>query len=713
MRFTPYSLGLALLAHQALAQTPADSSRNLNPVVVTATRSETRLDRIPQTLKLINRADLDLTPANDLTDLVKKTAGVQVIQYPNLSSGVGIRGFRPQFSGLNQRTLLLIDGRPAGATNLSTIQLSAIDHIEVLKGPASALYGSQAMGGVINVITRRSKGTPTGNAFAEYGSFQTLQAGFSSGGNLTSKLDYDLSFAYFERGKDYKIGKDNWLRNAFGFKNAVKYYAKGTSEEVDDRRDDGQTRPYTQLQYYSGALRLGYQIAENWRVDVRGERFQARNVQSPGDIAYGITEASSKDVERASLEASLTGQIGAHQPSLKVFTADEANNNYTLNASGKPVIPYRSNRTANAWSGLQVKDVWKLGQHSLVLGYDYTNASTQGRRWSDATTERAPTQPDYALISSAFYAQATLNVDKLTIQPGLRWDQITFDVKQTPLLTSYRAGKKTNPFLSPNLGVTYQLPQHLRIKATVGRAFVTPDAYNVAGYSEARTTAGKIAVTSGNPDLANESSWSWDVGVDYQHQGFYANATYFSTQVKNRIARVVRTVNEPFGNGDVIVSRTTFINAADSDINGLEAEAGYDFGYNQKHALRLFGNLTTMFKAQEVIVGTDESRTERMIANVAKTNVNYGLEFDNRKNLRLRLTGRYVGTRRDIDYTDALNPEIEYTPFMVVDLVAAYTLEKKHTLTLLLNNLTDENYYEKRGYNMPGRSVSLRYALQF
>ncbi len=75
-----------------------------------------------------------MTPSADLTDIVRKTAAVDVIQYPNLSSGIGIRGFRPQFSGLNQRTLLLIDGRPAGATNLSQINLNGIERIEVLKG---------------------------------------------------------------------------------------------------------------------------------------------------------------------------------------------------------------------------------------------------------------------------------------------------------------------------------------------------------------------------------------------------------------------------------------------------------------------------------------------------------------------------------------------------------------------------------------------------
>ena len=102
--------------------------------------------------------------AADLTDVLKKNAGVDVVQYSGALSGIGIRGFRPQFSGINKRSLLLIDGRPSGVTNLATLLLDNVERIEVLKGAASAVYGSSAMGGVVNVITRQSRGKIGGNA---------------------------------------------------------------------------------------------------------------------------------------------------------------------------------------------------------------------------------------------------------------------------------------------------------------------------------------------------------------------------------------------------------------------------------------------------------------------------------------------------------------------------------------------------------------------
>ncbi|MCE7059156.1 TonB-dependent siderophore receptor [Dyadobacter sp. CY343] len=718
--FTYHIAALLAISLCAKAQNPVtDSSKTnlLNPIVVTATRFETQKENLAQQLAIISSEDLKLTPATDITDIVRKLAAVDVIQYPNLSSGIGIRGFRPQFSGLNQRTLLLIDGRPAGVTNLSQINLNGIEHIEVLKGPASSLYGSQAMGGVINIIRTKSQGATKGNAFVEYGSFATMQAGLNAGGNLTKKLDYDVSFAFFQRARDYKIGKNNLLRNLLGFENAQKNYTDIPVEQVDETVTDGQRRPFTNLHYYTGRARLGYQLSKNWRIDVSGENFVARNVESPGEISSGSAEASKKNNDRNAVDVAVSGIIGNHEPSVKIFYAQENTRNFTLNVAGKPVTPFRSAEGENQWTGAQIKDSWKIGKHTIMLGYDYLNAQTSSRRWSNDTTERAPTQPAYSITSSAFYAQLLLNYKKWTLQPGVRYDNITFNVKETALLPTYQAGKKTTPFVSPSLGITYALASNLRLKVATGRAFVTTDAYSVAGYNEVKDAKGRIAVTAGNPDLKNESSLSWDLGFQYNKpsSGLTAGLTYFSTKVNNRIAKIINVVNEPQGNGEVIVSRATFVNAADAAIQGIETEVSFDFGVFQdyRYSFKAFLTGSSLLKAKELIVGTDASAVERDIQNVAKNTFNYGIQYDNRKWLQLRLSGRSVGQRKDIDYTDPINPEIEYPCYAVVDFAASFKVNAHHSLGLKVANLTDENYYEKRGYNLPGRAFSVRYNFSF
>ncbi len=134
---------------------------------------------------------------------------------------------------------------------------------------------------------------------------------------------------------------------------------------------DGARRPFTKLHYFSGALRLGYQINEYWRVDIRGEQFQAKDVESPGELSSGSAEASTKDVDRQALDVSLSGRIGRHSPSGESFYFGRKYKNYTQNVSGKAVVPFWSAQGRNAWKGIQVKDVWKLGRHSVILGYDY------------------------------------------------------------------------------------------------------------------------------------------------------------------------------------------------------------------------------------------------------------------------------------------------------------------------------------------------------
>lgn len=700
----------------------ADSLQNnsLDEVVVTSLRSAAKKRNVPQSMTVITQSAIALTPYQEATDLLKKNAAVSIIQYPGLSAGVGIRGFRPQFSGLNQRSLLLLDGRPAGTVNISTINPNDIERIEVLKGPASALYGSSAMGGVINIITKKSKGDIHGNVFAEYGSYETSKIGASAGGNITNKLDFDLSFLSFDRNKNMKLGKNNLFRNLLNADKAVKNYTDGPVE-VDDNRSDGLRRDYTKLNYNTGSLRLGYQIDKTWRIDVRGERFVAKNVESPSDIFYGNAQPGTKDIERHNEEATITGNFLNHKLSFKGYTSQENNLNNTLvSTTGVKIVPYVSYQSETSWKGVQAKDAYQLGKHSLIFGLDYSNAAITTHSYATTGIEKAPFSPNYSLSSAAAYVQGQLNFldNKLIVNPGIRMDLITYDVKQTPLLTTYAGGKETSPFVSPSLAVQYTFNKVLTLHASTGRAFVTPDAYNVAGYSEI-LSAGKATITQGNPDLKNESSFSYDAGLRLalSDLGISADFTYYNTAVKDRITTVktVPPATQTTPEGLFINSITTYINANKANINGFELESSVDFGKlaAKDYSFKFFANATRSAKAQEVTIAANGTRTNKDIANVPNFTATYGFEFNNLKGLGLRLNARYVGKRKDTDFNDSKSPEIVYPEFMVADFGASYTFEKRHTVSLLVNNITDENYYEKRGYNLAGRNFALRYNISF
>ena len=720
-------LGTVLLAgtaRGAQAQVLADSLRrqNLNEVVVTANRAATPRNQVPQQIQVISQKDIQQTPAAEFTDVLKKNASVDIVQYPGLLAGVGIRGFRPQTDGLNQRTLLLVDGRPAGTSNLATLDLSSVERVEVLKGPASALYGPQAMGGVVNVITRQSRGAIRTSLFAEYGSYQTVKFGGATGGNLTKRLDFDLSAGFFNRGQDYKLGGNGILRRALDASSATQTFADGTTKTVDDARGDNQRRDFTKLKYYAGALRLGYQLSEKWRVDVRGELFRAPTVQAPNDIFYGNLGPSSKDIERGNLDLSATGNYAHHQLFVRGYTSKETSNYNTLaDYNNVPVPPYRSYQSQYLWKGLQAKDVITLGRQRLTVGVDHNEATSNSQVFNPDGSNGMPYSPNYALNTTGIYAQGQLSLlaDKLVVTPGVRYDLITYNVKQTDLLTDFTPGKKTNPFFSPSLGAQYALTDGLRVHATIGRAYVTPDAFNVAGFSQtAPDSARQVAITQGNANLKNENSVTYDAGLRFGKatSGFSADATFFATRVANRITtRTTNPVGETTAEGYVVSSRTTYVNANDSQIRGLEVEVGYDFGAlaDRRYLLRAFAGGTGIFKAQDVTNNVDGTRTVSDVYNVARLNGNLGVAFDSYQGITARLTGHYVGRRKDTDFTDVNYPQVEYPAYMTVDFSAGYTVAKHHTFSLLVNNLTNENYYEKRGYNLPGRNISGRYTIAF
>jgi vitamin B12 transporter len=219
--------------------------------------------------------------------------------------------------------------------------------------------------------------------------------------------------------------------------------------------------------------------------------------------------------------------------------------------------------------------------------------------------------------------------------------------------------------------------------------------------------------------LKNENSVSWDAGVRYHKNtsGFVADLTYFHTDVKDRITsqRTVPATTEKTESGYEISSRTTYINANRGEIRGVEGEVSYDFGAlgNKRYSLRTFINATKTFKAEEITIAADGTQTKRDIYNVADFTTSYGVEYNNRNGFDVRLSGRYVGHRKDTDFNDPRFPEIVYPEFIVLDFYAAYTYARRHTLGVFVNNLTDENYYEKRGFNLQGRNINIRYAISF
>lgn len=159
----------------------------LEPLFVTAARSAEPLDDLVADVSVIDRDEIAAAGADSLTDLLQREPGVEVIQNggPGATSGVFLRGANAA------QTLVLVDGMrigsaSSGATALEAIPLDQIDHIEILRGPASSLYGADAIGGVIQIFTRSGNAGRHANASLGYGTYRTIaaSAGVSGGSGV-------------------------------------------------------------------------------------------------------------------------------------------------------------------------------------------------------------------------------------------------------------------------------------------------------------------------------------------------------------------------------------------------------------------------------------------------------------------------------------------------------------------------------------------------
>lgn len=161
----------------------ADSA--LETVFVTATRTPTRSNDLLSDVTIVDREQLDHLGADSLPDLLARLPGIQMTHNGGrgASSTLSLRG-----TNTNQ-TLVLIDGQrmssaTTGATAIEHLPLDQIERIEVLRGPASSLYGSDAVGGVIQVFTRAADGAPTPRASIGAGTYRTRQGSVGYGGQL-------------------------------------------------------------------------------------------------------------------------------------------------------------------------------------------------------------------------------------------------------------------------------------------------------------------------------------------------------------------------------------------------------------------------------------------------------------------------------------------------------------------------------------------------
>lgn len=199
-----------LLIHSvlSLAQEPGRTREDTDPsrfqmeeVVVTATRLEDEIRNVPQHVTVITAKDIAQSPDNYVPDLLKREANVnlQSLYGTDKQATVDIRGMG-QTSASN--VLVLVDGFRLNSPDLagadfSSVPLDEIERIEIIRGAGSVIYGSGAVGGVVNIITKRGKKKPTARPYVSYGSYDTFDGRMSVSGQAKN-FDLSLNADYFD-----------------------------------------------------------------------------------------------------------------------------------------------------------------------------------------------------------------------------------------------------------------------------------------------------------------------------------------------------------------------------------------------------------------------------------------------------------------------------------------------------------------------------------
>ena len=448
-----------------------ESTQNLDAVVVTASRQAATRAETPVAIHKIGSALIQDTKALQLTEIINKVPGVVMLDYRNEQHGMGIR----QPFGTSAYFLYMEDGlplRPLGVFNHNALiesNLQGLNSVEVIKGPASSLYGPEAVGGAINLITKTAPGIPTAQVGIQVDEWGYKRVQFTAGAQLGKKWSI-MTGGYVAR------QKGSWASNSDFDKSSINV------------RLDYQFTPKTKL--WSSFAYNDYFSQTGGNIDSVG--YYSRSYKSPADFTY---RSSFSSRSRLTLEHKWSEKANT---SLTAFYRDNAlgqNPAYSISWTS-PSLTASGQINQNSF-----KSFGLMGQHTqnfeflnskLVAGFlldrspnDYwaykINLAATLRADKKSVEKYTITQVlpstflgNYSAViwNKAAYAQFDLQpVEKLRLSLGGRFDQMSFDY------TNYidnSTGSKSYAQFSPKLGVTYEATSALGFYGNFSKGFSPP-----------------------------------------------------------------------------------------------------------------------------------------------------------------------------------------------------------------------------------------------
>lgn len=482
-RLTLVIVGLASTSAQAAL---AQDATNLDDVVVTATGYQQQAKDAPASISVINRKTLEGKAYRDVTDALKDVPGV-IVTGGGSSQDISLRGMGAKY------TLILVDGKRQGsrATRPGSDgpgieqgwlpPLSAIERVEVIRGPMSALYGSDALGGVINVITRSVE--------QEWGGSLTVD----------TTIQEDSDSGNIQQGRFYVGGP--LVQDVLGLKIYGQY---------SQRDEDHIVNGYSDQRLANATAELSWQASDDHELSLEAGYSEQERTTTPGESI--AAEGRRGPNTRSTQEYDRRHYALSHKGHWDLGTSES-------------YVQHEEIRNPNARGGIDYQDtvfntqtVVPLGMHILTLGgqYETQKLTSQGNTLVDGEAKIDRWQ------GALFVEDEWMLTDDLSLTGGARLNK----------------DENYGTHWSPRLYGVWNAAPQWTIKGGVTSGYRAPDLRHTApGWGQATGGPGGNALLIGNPDLKPEKSLNNELGVIWDSpNGTQVGLTVFHNNFKDKIA---------------------------------------------------------------------------------------------------------------------------------------------------------------------------------
>ena len=633
---------MMLIGLGATAQT--DSSKQLNEIVVTANRFPQKQVNTGKVMTVINKQEIERSPYASLGEMLARQSGITIIganNAPGTNNDLYVRG------GGTGKTLVLVDGFPAydGSTIRSTFDLNflplgEVERIEILKGGQSTLYGSDAVAGVVNIITRKNEsGKPAVGLHLNAGSFGARSMDLSSSGtanNIRYKLQYTRS-------------------SADGFSAAL-----DTSRNKSFDKD-GMKQSFLLAQFSSAS-----KSKWSWNTGMQWSKYKNELDQSAFKDAKDFTVENQNLQFNAGIARKLDKGILRLNYSLNNSSRNYLDDSLDITGFAKFIQSDYKGRSSylealgNVDLSKQVKLLIGLEHRWQNTDQYYLSLSSFGKYATTLSDDSAKTS-----ISSEFASIVYNNEKGFNLESGIRFNQHS------------RFGNNMTYSINPS----YIIAEKFKIAFNLSSAFTAPTLYQLYdGYS-------------GNRTLNPETSVSSEVSLQYiGNKQFNARITGFARRLRNGID--YNYINNKYFNNAIQKDRGLELEAG--YVSGK-------WNIKMNHTL-LKGEVTTtnfVYNASTWSYTAKGDTTYSHLFRVPQSNLNISAGYQLSNKIYLSISQRFAGKRFEPIYGG--KPK-QQNAFNTTDVFAQYQLGKRIKLYAGCKNIFNQQYQEVMGYTARGRN---------